>query len=123
MFDRKWTETMYRAHTWDELTISVKKSVARFILAGPRPSACRCGSHDVCVYSRSGKYLDDPADYYYECRKCHRGPKPIKYPGRPKGSKNKKSLAKEKMMSPWDRMCASAEKELYGSGTGPENNI
>jgi hypothetical protein len=89
--------------------------IAYWFLAGPRPAACRCGSPDVCLYSRSGKHLDDPLDYYYECRKCHSGPKPIKYPGRPPGSKNKKTIEKEKSLSSWEKMCADAERELYGS--------
>ena len=114
MWSRDWTADMYRSHPWSALKKSVRYYVARYFLAGPRPSSCRCGSPVVYLYSRSGKCLDDPLDYHYECRKCRQGPKPIKYPGRPKGSRNKNTIAKEKSQTSWEKMCADAEKELYG---------
>lgn len=123
MWGREWTYEMYRYHPWSELSLNVRKQIARIILAGPRPDSCRCGNTNVCLYSRSGKYLDDPADYYYECRACHKGPQPIKYPGRPKGSRNNKLPVKEKSANWWKEMCADAEKELYGSNSVYKNNI
>lgn len=122
MWGLAWTENMYRYHPWSDLTKSVRVQIARLILA-PRPDSCRCGNTNVCLYSHSGKYLDDPLDYYYECRACHKGPRPIKYPGRPKGSKNKSTITVEKKMDWWEKMCADAEKELYGSTTPLKDNI
>lgn len=115
MWDRDWANTMYREHTWDKLTRSVRMCVARYILSGPRPEVCPgCGKSEVYLWSVSGKCLDDPLDYHYQCRKCH-SIKPTKYPGRPKGSKNKTTTAKKKAPDWWEQKCAEAEKELYGS--------
>jgi hypothetical protein len=114
---RKGSPSWYMAckerNDWQDLPVHLRMKIYRCII--PKPEACPgCGSPAVLMWNMSGKYLDDPQDYHYECRKCHQGPKPIKYPGRPKGSKNKNTIAKEKSMTNWEKICADAEKELYG---------
>jgi hypothetical protein len=122
---REWYLACKSHNEWRDLPRHLRLKIYRCIIA--KPDACPgCGHPIAMMWNVSGKCLDDPGDYCYACRKCHKGPKPIKYPGRPKGSKNKKTIVakeKEKVLTPWEKMCADAEKELYGSAAPLKNNI
>jgi len=106
-YTREWCAWVVANHPWSKFT----SRRLRYILLTKtvvKPDSCICGSPTVNMYSVSGEW-DSPTDYIFLCQICnHARLHPPRPPGRPKGSKNKKTLKAGKKLTQWEQMCKDA---------------